>query len=262
MNHYPINSYQAEKILREHVDELSEPLKSAVEFTLLNWYKIVNTTSEAVAAKNFLASLSTIPHNRHEASQEVIQNLNDAMAVLRNDKSVWLSVEDLPHEVWRDIVGYEGQYKVSNFARVKSFLNGRVKILKDSDNGRGYMLVSLSKNKKHKMFTLHTLVARHFIPNPHDKPEVNHYYGKGNDCVWALEWVTPSENGFHAYAVGFNHTSRPKNAKLNDDDVRFIREFYKPNDKQYGANVLAKKFGVDASSIRRTAYGQLYKSVR
>lgn len=260
MSGYPITPDQAERILRESVDTLSEPLRSAVEFALTNWHKITGTTNAAIKAKEFLASLPMVPLTRNEASQEIIIKLNEAIVTLRRDQSIWLSVENLPHEIWRDICDYEGRYQISNFARVKSFFNGSVKILKSGDNGNGYMVVNLSKDAKHKMFTLHTLVARHFIPNPNNKPEVNHYYGKDNYCVWALEWATPSENGFHAYATGLKRAERPKAAKLSDEAVLYIRKVYIPYDPQFGAKTLAEVFGVDASTIRRAAYGDTYKT--
>ena len=259
---YQMSAERAEQILRENVETLPEPLRSAVEFSLANWYKLTGTTNPAIEAKNFLGGLRVIPFNRHELSEENMRRLREAMSVLRSDASIWLSSEDLPHEQWRDIDGYEGLYQISIFARVKSLFVGKPRILKDGDNGRGYRVVNLSKNSKHKMFTLHTLVARHFIPNPENKPEVNHYYGKDDNCVWALEWATASENGLHAYKFGLKRAERPATAKLTDDDVQFIRRKYKPNDIEFGANVLAKKFGVDASTIRRAAYGETYRASR
>lgn len=71
-----------------------------------------------------------------------------------------------------------------------------------TDNGYGYLIVGLSKNGKRKNFYLHRLVAEAFIPNPENKPEVNHKKGnKYDNRACNLEWVTRSENQIHAKEV-------------------------------------------------------------
>ena len=96
-------------------------------------------------------------------------------------------------EEWRDIKGYEEKYQVSNLGRVKSlkdrYGNYREKILKYSKNNRGYLTVSLCKNSKVKLFTVHRLVAQAFIENSNNYPEVNHKdENKENNRVDNLEW--------------------------------------------------------------------------
>ena len=105
-------------------------------------------------------------------------------------------------EIWKDIKGYEGLYKVSSEGRVKSLeriivdsigrkrtINER--ILKNSLKNCGYIYVNLYNGGKR----VHRLVAEAFIPNPEDKPEVNHKdEDKTNNCVENLEWVTAKEN--------------------------------------------------------------------
>lgn len=94
-----------------------------------------------------------------------------------------LSLEDLPNEEWRDVVGYEGLYQVSNLGRVKSlevkFKNSfynkkREKIMSQHDNGKGYLTISISINGKSKKEYVHRLVANSFIYRDEDKVEVNH----------------------------------------------------------------------------------------
>lgn len=117
-------------------------------------------------------------------------------------------------EIWKDVIGYDGLYQVSNFGRVlgkerkvrsknNSIKTIASKPLKISSYDIGYKYVTLSKNGKRVKHKLHRLVALSFIPNPNNKPEVNHIDGvKSNCCYSNLEWVTSSENQIHAYKTG------------------------------------------------------------
>jgi hypothetical protein len=113
-------------------------------------------------------------------------------------------------EVWRDIKGYKGRYQISSFGRVKSL--GRYhslwhkwvnKIIFLKPNlVKGYYRVSLSKNSCKKKRMIHFLVAQAFIPNPLNKPQVNHKDGnKQNNYADNLEWVTAKENIRHSWDV-------------------------------------------------------------
>lgn len=101
------------------------------------------------------------------------------------------------NEIWKPIKGYEGLYEVSNFGRVKSLnynRTGEEKILKFLENKK-YLSVSLWKNKKYKQYKVHRLVAITFIPNPDNKPYVNHLdCDPSNNNVNNLEWCTQKEN--------------------------------------------------------------------
>ena len=74
-------------------------------------------------------------------------------------------------EVWKDVKGYEGLYVVSSLGRVRGIKRGGV--LGNSIT-RGYKIVTLSKNGVPKTFTVHRVVATAFIPNPENKPEIDH----------------------------------------------------------------------------------------
>ncbi|MBM7565764.1 NUMOD4 domain-containing protein [Paenibacillus sacheonensis] len=125
--------------------------------------------------------------------------------------------ENQQDEVWKDVVGYEGIYQVSNFGRVKSLGNGvtrKEKILRQHINRRGYMKLDLSmKGQEPKKFSVHRLVAQAFIPNPLNKPQVNHVNCfKSDNRVTNLEWNTQKENLLHAKANGLGKQLKPVTA--------------------------------------------------
>ena len=103
----------------------------------------------------------------------------------------------------KPIKGYEGLYEVSNTGKIKSFQRGKTRLLYPRKTPRGYLHVILSKDKAKKDLRVHRLVASAFIPNPLNKPEVNHIDGnKDNNNVDNLEWATCKENIDHAIKMG------------------------------------------------------------
>ena len=131
-------------------------------------------------------------------------------------------------EIWKDINGYEGYYQVSNTGKVRK-INGntynyskpKVFMLKQVDNGRGYMKVFLHRDNKCKQPLVHRLVAEAFIQNPEGKPHINHKDGiKTNNAVGNLEWCTRSENMLHAFKTGLAHA--PAEGKFGSDNPKSI----------------------------------------
>lgn len=118
-------------------------------------------------------------------------------------------------EIWKDVIGYEGKYQVSNLGRVKSipreincpihpqkkFVSKEI-VMKTQPHVNGYRVVyfgSTIKRDKKKLF-VHRLVAQAFIENPASKPFVNHKdCDKAHNCVFNLEWMTESENTQYHY---------------------------------------------------------------
>lgn len=131
-------------------------------------------------------------------------------------------------EEWRPIIGYEGLYEVSSFGRIKSL--GR-KLINESghkynrnkriislqpDGKRGYLKARVHKNSIGATISVHRAVAIAFIPNPENKPEVNHDKGiKTDNRVIKLWWSTGGENRLHAYHV--LNVKRPLEGKFGKD---------------------------------------------
>jgi len=113
--------------------------------------------------------------------------------------------------IWKDINGWDGYYQVNTIGQVKSLkrtvltkrgylFHVREIILKPSNDKDGYPQVVFIRNQKRKTYKIHQLVAKTFISNPNNKPQINHKNGiKSDNCVLNLEWCTASENAIHTY---------------------------------------------------------------
>ena len=111
-------------------------------------------------------------------------------------------------EIYKDIQGFEGYYQISNLGNVRSLnqSNNKTKLLtQESIKSKTvfYKRVKLHKNGYTKRFLVHRLVAIHFIPNPKNKPQVNHIDNNtSNNNSNNLEWCTGSENMKHSRDQG------------------------------------------------------------
>lgn len=115
------------------------------------------------------------------------------------------------NEIFKDIIGYEGLYQISNLGTVLSLPKGdgnghRTRILKydiKEHAHTSYARVTLSKNGVAKRFQVHRLVAQAFIPNLENKPFVNHIDNNGlNNAAINLEWCDQTENMKHSSTQG------------------------------------------------------------
>ena len=99
------------------------------------------------------------------------------------------------NEIWKDIEGYEGLYQISDKGRVKSLKFGKEKILSLKRDKKNYLRIILWKNGKNKTYQVHRLVAKSFIPNPDNLPQINHIdENPSNNNVENLEWCNSKYN--------------------------------------------------------------------
>lgn len=121
-------------------------------------------------------------------------------------------------EIFKDIRGYEGLYRISNIGRVYSLKTN--KYLSANKHRCGYMKVTLFNDGKAKTFLVHRLVAANFIANPNKYRDINHKDGnKTNNVVDNLEWCTVSENTKHAFdnnLGGFRDRALENLRKINE----------------------------------------------
>lgn len=159
-----------------------------------------------------------------------------------------------------DIKGFEGIYEINKQGVIRSRYY-KNKTLKYIVSTPGYYFVNLWKDKQHKGYFIHRLLAEAFIPNPENKAYVNHKDGnKMNNDLSNLEWSTPSENMQHAYDTGLNKGPRGEfsgHHKLTTEQVIFI----KSNKGKYPGVELAKKFGVLPKQIYAIQGGKRWAHV-
>lgn len=162
----------------------------------------------------------------------------------------------MDNAIWLPILNYENLYEVSSFGQVR-----RLKKLNNLRPGlsKGYYFVVLSKDCKGKISKIHRLVALAFIPNPENKPYVNHKDGnKLNNKLENLEWCTDQENRTHASKLGLLKRERKKyknrkdrtldmGIKLNRVQVLEIRALFGVLTQKE----LAHQYGVGLTAIRR-----------
>lgn len=172
-------------------------------------------------------------------------------------------------EIWKDIIGYEGLYQVSNLGRVKSMARNKDgKVMRPDKIRSGYMRATLQRDKDRKRFLVHRLVATAFIGCPDESMDINHKNSiKDDNRIENLEWVTRKEN--------IAHFRKSKGAKIRDEkmsglnnpksklsmlDIKLIKKL--SHEYGFGLKRLSWLFDVDRTVIYKIKKGTHWSSNR
>lgn len=165
-----------------------------------------------------------------------------------NDEIEWKKI------YWNN--GEETKYSISNIGLVRN--DKKDKILKTYFT-KGYEVVDLTHKGKHKNFLVHRLVGIYFIPNPENKPEINHKDGKKyNNCLYNLEWCTGLENMDHAIKNGLR-TNSSKRMSLSKEQVEEICKLLEENNLSF--TEIAKRVGTHRQSVSRIYNKESYVDI-
>lgn len=168
-----------------------------------------------------------------------------------------------------NIKGYEGLYSINEEGKIYSHRTG--KIMKTFKNNRGYVCVSLTKDRIKKNHLVHRLVAKTFLERVDGKYEVNHIDSdKENNFVGNLEWVTRKENVAHQVASG-NLDIASAQAKARESNKRkvgmydlngnLLKVFISQKEAAEETNSIASKISLVVNGKRKTHNGYIWKRV-
>lgn len=134
--------------------------------------------------------------------------------------------------VWYPLKNYEGFYEITKKGVIcslyKEGISKEKRIIRQHKDKDGYLIVGLSKRGESHTCKVHRLVAITFIPNPQNKPQVNHKDGnKTNNCVDNLEWITSKENIIHSRKNKLQETDYEQLALLHKNNMKPILQFDK-----------------------------------
>ena len=151
-------------------------------------------------------------------------------------------------EEWKNVKGYENKYQVSNFGRVRNKVTHR--LLKHGLNKNGYHRVNLYNESGMKSKFVHRLVAQAFIPNPDNKPQVNHIdEDKTNNIVSNLEWMTAKEN--NNYGTRTERVSKIQSIPIIATNLKTGK-----SQEFYGTNECARQLSLDSGNICKVLKGR------
>ena len=162
-------------------------------------------------------------------------------------------------EVWKDVQGFEGLYKVSNLGNVFIVSKNRNQIPLKVKNG--YLLVDLCNCGKKNRISIHRLVAIHFLSNEENKPQVNYKNGiKTDNRLENLEWATASENQRHSLNNGLKIPKKGeecKYSKITEKDAIDIKYGYKGLIHKDIANI----YGISRTTVIDIRKGRSWKHI-
>lgn len=182
------------------------------------------------------------------------------------DKISYLNTEE-----WRQVAGYDFLYEVSNYGRIRGYVNrdssiqgkkiGNIK--RPTLNKAGYLTIMLWKGNFPRCVKVHRLVAEAFIPNPENKRTVNHKNGiKTDNSLPNLEWATHKENHKHAVENGLYPESKTgedyHSSKLTNQDVIEIRIL---NENGFRHETIGRVFNIHINTVSLVVTRKIWNHV-
>lgn len=132
-------------------------------------------------------------------------------------------------EIWKPIVGTKWFIEVSSKGRVRSLLRGEPRVLKTQEDNKGYHRLRVTIEREKMCYKVHREVAKAFIPNPDNLPQVNHKDGnKSNNAVDNLEWISNRDNAHHAIENGLWESVFEGSRRENESRKRPVIGYFTP----------------------------------
>ncbi len=268
-----MNVIESESVKKECGDIISKRLSvTIIEQIFIRYYK--DRISSPKLAKEFNIQRKVV--NRI-VNRCIYEKITEPYIYLIKEYQNLFDFRD-PNEIWKDILGYEGYYQISNKGNIRSVFriikrqNGVIFNIPSQEkiqsfDTEGYKTIGLNKNSKKKTCKIHRLVAINFIPNPNNLPEVNHKdLNKLNNNLNNLEWSTGEDNRNHAIReyrklginiYGNSHLNRK--TLITVDVVKEIRYLF--NNNICSIRKIAKNFKIHVKTASDIVNRRTWKTV-
>lgn len=212
-----------------------------------------NKVNNRVDNLNWVTPQENLSNNKTKENMSNSQKGKTIRRLTDEEKYEYVTEEDILSEKWKDIIGYEGIYEISNMGRVKSlgfkrneFSRYKKGLLQPYTNKYGYRTIKLTnKDGVKKTYFVHQLVAKHFIPNHKNKPYVDHIStNRADNRYFNLRWTTQQEN--------MNNDKTKENlSKTSIRPVIVLNRNGKIISNGLGVEETAKKIGVSISFLTK-----------
>lgn len=170
-------------------------------------------------------------------------------------------------EIWKDLLNFKGLYQVSNTGYIRSIprngTNRKGRVLARSVDSDGYLVSKIRNKDIVKTLKVHREVAKAFLPNQENKPQVNHINGDKKDCrLENLEWVTPSENILHAKRLGLQIECPNRQAvEQYDMEGNLLATYDSLKSAELNTSVGWTGISANIRGVRKSAGGYVWKRV-